>query len=171
MDSIVNWNHVNVPLQNFLLLDEIRSTTSSLDVHLEDKLEASVEVQDLICYWDKVSVQSSQCCRFCMGTQTSNQCTQGLAQKGKAYSSTLAFVSKTSTTFEEQDHNIIFFTSTGHSMLALKCEPHPLIWVHPPNENTPPKYDDLLTSPQYKDKDKLPQMGNNITLTQNGKGW
>ena len=31
----------------------------------------------------------------------------------------------------------------------------PLIWVHPPNENTPhkyksttPKYDDLLTSPQ-----------------------
>ncbi|XP_046887532.1 ATP-binding cassette sub-family C member 4-like [Hypomesus transpacificus] len=40
-------------IQNFLLLDEIRSTTSSLDVHLEDKLEASVEVQDLICYWDK----------------------------------------------------------------------------------------------------------------------
>ena len=75
MDSIFNWNCVNVP-QNFLLLDEIGSTSSSLEVPLEDKLEASVEVQDLICYWDKVSVQSSRCCRFWMGTQTSNQYTQ-----------------------------------------------------------------------------------------------
>ena len=93
MDSIVNWNRVNV-LQNFLLLDEIRSTSSSLEVPLEDKLEASVEVQDLICYWDKVSVQSSPCWRFWMGTQTSNQYTQWLAHKEKAYSSTISVCSK-----------------------------------------------------------------------------
>jgi len=40
-------------VQKFLLLDELVRTNTPLSQ--EEKKEASVEIQDLICYWDKVS--------------------------------------------------------------------------------------------------------------------
>uniref|UniRef100_A0A673LR56 Multidrug resistance-associated protein 4 n=1 Tax=Sinocyclocheilus rhinocerous TaxID=307959 RepID=A0A673LR56_9TELE len=40
-------------MQKFLLLDEL--VKSHVPLTQEDKKEASVEIQDLICYWDKVS--------------------------------------------------------------------------------------------------------------------
>lgn len=40
-------------VQKFLLLDEL--VKSHVPLTQEDKKEASVEIEDLICYWDKVS--------------------------------------------------------------------------------------------------------------------
>lgn len=44
--------------KEFLLLDEI--TKSSVVLPQEEKEEASVEIQDLICYWDKVLSTTQQ---------------------------------------------------------------------------------------------------------------
>ncbi len=40
-------------MQKFLLLDEL--VKSHVPLTQEETKEASVEIQDLICYWDKVS--------------------------------------------------------------------------------------------------------------------
>uniref|UniRef100_A0A8D3DGI7 Cystic fibrosis transmembrane conductance regulator n=1 Tax=Scophthalmus maximus TaxID=52904 RepID=A0A8D3DGI7_SCOMX len=40
-------------IQEFLILDEIKRTSSALPQEEEKKKNASVEIQDLFCYWDK----------------------------------------------------------------------------------------------------------------------
>lgn len=47
-------NHLSVDPQNFLLLDEIERP--NMRFTLEEKKDASVEIKDLICYWDKVNI-------------------------------------------------------------------------------------------------------------------
>ena len=50
----VRLNHLSVDPQNFLLLDEIERP--NMRFTLEEKKDASVEIKDLICYWDKVNI-------------------------------------------------------------------------------------------------------------------
>lgn len=39
-------------VQEFLMLDEITKSTAALSQ--DEKKDASVEIRDLVCYWDKV---------------------------------------------------------------------------------------------------------------------